>query len=314
MVTEPVPIMPRSGAAAIHMIDYPRFGFRDRTMIAAARYLAKPALSLVSDARKIRFLLASPARLLGRPPAGTEVSPEQDGSLFVIPAGVPRDAPCLVYIHGGGFVAGSPWTHLRLAGHLAARAGLTVYLPRYRLAPEYPCPAARDDIRAAYAALINRGIHPAAICGDSAGGNLALLLLVHIREQGWPMPRAAGLFSPVGTLADDISARMAAAPDEMLFPEARLHDIARDYLAGQNPNDPEVSPILADLSGLPPGLVQASSVEALAEDARRLARASGGFQVEFWPGLPHVLQFFVGRAPVADTAVDRMAAFLRARI
>jgi acetyl esterase/lipase len=188
---------------------------------------------------------------------------------------VAKDAPLILYIHGGGFTIGSPRTHAALAGHLAAHAGMRAHLPRYRLAPEHPFPAARDDIIARYVALCETA-PPIAICGDSAGGCLALQLAQHIRDTGLPAPKALCLIGPIADLSRDPVQSHDEAPDEMLIPPQWAERIRDVFLPGLDPRDPAISPLLGDLTGLPPTLIQAGAEEALAHDARRLAEAHGG--------------------------------------
>jgi monoterpene epsilon-lactone hydrolase len=222
---------------------------------------------------------------------------------------VAKDAPVIFYIHGGGFTIGSPRTHAALAGHLAAHAGMRAYLPRYRLAPEHPFPAARDDIIARYTAL-SETAPPVAICGDSAGGCLALQLAQHIRDKGLPAPKALGLIGPIADLSRDAGQSHDEAPDEMLIPPNGHTASATVFLPGQDPTDPGVSPLLGDLTGLPPTLIQASAEEALAHDAQRLAEAMDAVTLDLWPGLPHVWHIHAGRAPAADRALAQMGAFI----
>ena len=289
----------------------PDITFRDRLAIGTVRTVGKPAISLIGDARIIRALTDGPTRLMKSRPPGTRLEETAEGGLVATPPGVGPEAPWLIYIHGGGFVAGSPYTHLGLASHLALFAGMRVFLPPYPRAPEHPFPAGRDALRRAYAAHVERHGAPAALCGDSAGGNLALLVAQHARDAGWPAPGALGLMSPVLDLSQDIATRMREAPDEMLFPEHRLYQIRDDYLQGHAPSDPGASPLLGDLTGLPPTLIQASAAEAAAPDSLALAHRLDRAQVELWAGLPHVWQIFAGRAPVADAALRAMAAFLK---
>ncbi len=290
----------------------PDITFRDRLAIGTVRTIGKPAISVISDARIIRALTDAPTRLMKMRAPGTALEETAEGGLIATPKNVGSEAPWLIYIHGGGFVAGSPYTHLGLASHLAKFAEMRVFLPAYPRAPEHPFPAGRDAVRDAYAAHVERHGPPAALCGDSAGGNLALLVAQHARDAGWPTPGALGLMSPVLDLSQDIAARMRDAPDEMLFPEHRLYTIRDDYLQGHDPSDPGASPLLGDLTGLPPTLIQASAAEAAAPDGLALARGLDHARVELWAGLPHVWQIFAGRAPVADAALRAMAAFLKA--
>ncbi|MBZ9665901.1 alpha/beta hydrolase [Pseudomonas sp. LMG 31766] len=224
----------------------------------------------------------------------------------------------LLYLHGGAFMIGGPDTHRGICASLAKRAALEVCALDYRLAPEHPYPAARDDVVAAYQALLAAGYRAEqiAIGGDSAGGNLSLVGCLRILELGLPVPAALVCFSPV---TDFTGEQMHEPPagDPLLHPSwieqaAQLYcpaDLAR--------NDPGLSPLFADLSQLPPTLIQVGEDELLLNDSRRLAeraKAAGvNVRLERYPGLWHVFQAHVGMLRAADYAIARVAAFLRER-
>lgn len=224
----------------------------------------------------------------------------------------------LLYLHGGAFMIGGPGTHRGICASLAKRAALEVCALDYRLAPEHPYPAARDDVVAAYQALLAAGYRAEqiAIGGDSAGGNLSLVGCLRILELGLPVPAALVCFSPV---TDFTGEQMHEPPagDPLLHPSwieqaAQLYcpaDLAR--------NDPGLSPLFADLSQLPPTLIQVGEDELLLNDSLRLAeraKAAGvNVRLERYPGLWHVFQAHVGMLRAADYAIARVAAFLRER-
>jgi monoterpene epsilon-lactone hydrolase len=281
----------------------------DRFWRGIARRIDKPLLRLVANQRLLRVLFDISTRMGSALPRGATVIRDREDGLTITPMGVAKDAPVIFYIHGGGFTIGSPRTHAALAGHLAAHAGMRAYLPRYRLAPEHPFPAARDDIIARYTTL-SETAPPAAICGDSAGGCLALQLAQHIRDKGLPAPKALALIGPIADLSRDARQSHDEAPDEMLIPHEWAHRIRDVFLPGQDPTDPAISPVLGDLTGLPPTLIQTSREEALAHDAQRLAKALDTVTLDLWPGLPHVWHIHAGRAPAADRALAQMGAFI----
>jgi acetyl esterase/lipase len=287
--------------------------FTDRVFRGYARHVERTVLRLVGSQRVLRAIFAATAPLTAKLPRGMVPIRDSHGALWFRPDEVARDAPVLLYFHGGGFTIGSPRTHAALVGHLAVQSGLRAVAPRYRLAPEHPFPAAREDAVAAYERLVEAGTPPVAICGDSAGGCLALQVAQHARDVGLPMPKALGLIAPIGDLSGDIAARFASARDEILIPPHWPGRIKTVYLPGIDPADPLVSPLRGDLSGLPPTLIQAGAEEALAEDARRLGEAMDDVALEFWPGLPHVWQLHAGRAPAADRALAQLGAFVKAR-
>ena len=283
----------------------------DRFFRWQARHVERRTLHLVASQPVLRRLFALTAPLGGAVPRDMALRRASDGALWITPPEVGPDAPLLMYLHGGGFTIGSPRTHAALVAHLARHAGMRAVSVPYRLAPEHPFPAARDDAVKAYETLVAQGTPPAAICGDSAGGCLTLQVAQHARDSGSPAPRALGLIAPVADLSGDIGARFAGAGDEILIPPAWPRRIRAAYLPGIDPADPAVSPLLGDLSGLPPTLIQASAGEALVQDARRLAEAMDDVTLDLWPGLAHVWQMHAGRSRVADRALQRLGAFLR---
>jgi acetyl esterase/lipase len=285
----------------------------DRVWRFMARGLDRNVLRLIPSQRVVRALFAISAPLGSALPKGATMLRRRDGSIEIRPRGVGAEAPLIYYLHGGGFTIGSPRTHAALAGHLAAAAGMRVWLQRYRLAPEHPFPAAKEDAIAGYARLVAAGAAPVAVCGDSAGGCLALQVAAHAREAGLAMPRALGLIAPIADLSGEIAERFHAAEDEMLIPPAWPERIEAAYLPGIARDSADVSPVHGDLTGLPPTLLQASAQEALAWDAGRLAAAMDEITVDLWQGLPHVWHLHAGRAPLANKALAEMGAFLRAK-
>ncbi|WKX19627.1 MULTISPECIES: alpha/beta hydrolase [unclassified Streptomyces] len=226
----------------------------------------------------------------------------------------------LLYLHGGGYVVGSPDTHAGLAGELARRAGLRAVSVDYRLAPEHPFPAAVDDGLAAYRELLSTGTDPRdlVLAGDSAGGGLGIATLLAAREAGLPQPAAVALFSPWADLTlagGSIRSKEGADP---IFTGADVRAYADLYVGAGDRAAPLASPVFADLAGLPPLLVQAGANEVLLDDAVRLAARAGADDVEVTlevgPGLPHVYQLHYGRLEEADAALDRAARFLTARL
>ncbi|MGP3919310.1 alpha/beta hydrolase [Nonomuraea sp. 10N515B] len=187
----------------------------------------------------------------------------------------------LLYLHGGGFVVGSPrvTAHLTVAllQHLDGRA---VSLD-YRLAPEHSFPAASDDCLAAYRELLDAGTDPQRlmIAGDSAGAALAVVTMMRARELGLPMPAAAVLFSPAVDLTLSGASMRSKDGVDPIFTPADLEWYFDQYVAGSDRSAPEASPIFADLTGLPPLLIQVGSSELLLDDAVRLAARAGADEV-----------------------------------
>lgn len=257
------------------------------------------------------------------PPPGTisvqQVSVGGMHAEWVTPAGAPDDT-VILYLHGGGYVMGSCRSHRGLVGTIAAASGLRALIPQYRLAPEYPFPAALEDAVTAYRWLLDNGISPTKIvlCGDSSGGGLAVALLLLLREQGIAMPAGAALLSPWTDLAaTGESFRTRRRKDPWLRSEL-LAELGRAYADASDLEDPLISPVHADLSGLPRLFVQVGDFELLLSDSTRLVdnarRAGVEADVQIWAGMWHVWHAFAGRVPESDAAIDDLAAFLRLQV
>lgn len=228
------------------------------------------------------------------------------------------DRRVILYLHGGGYTLGSPDTHKGLASHLAASTRSSVLVPDYRLAPEHPYPAALEDAVAAYRALLDRH-KPGdiAICGDSAGGGLALCTAIALRDAGLPLPSALLLISPWTDMTLSGETITSRAEIDPMLTLGWLQRAAEAYRGGLPLSDPRLSPLYAVLDGLPPMLIQVGSDEMLLSDSQRLqerARAVGvevDLQIE--DGLWHDFQVHAGVLKASDAAIQRIADFLRAR-
>ncbi len=229
-------------------------------------------------------------------------------------------APVLLYLHGGGYIACSPETHRPLVSSLVRRVRGRAFVPRYRLAPEHPFPAALDDAKAAYRYLLDVeriGPEQIVIAGDSAGGGLALALALAIRDEQWPNPAGIVAFCPwtdlavTGVSLDENSERCA------MFTGDTIRRAARFYVGDADPTSPLISPLYGDFRGLPPMLVHASEDEVLRDDAIRVADAArnAGVDVELqlWPHVPHVWQFFAAVLPEARASLEATTRFVLER-
>lgn len=222
----------------------------------------------------------------------------------------------LLYLHGGGYTVGSRTTHRAVATHLAHSVGAVGHLLDYRMAPEDPYPAAVEDALAAYEAILDSGLAPAqvVVAGDSAGGGLSLAMALRAREQGVPLPAALGLVSP---WVDLTLTGLDESVSDPLLTRGWLERCADDY-AGDNRKWPEVSPLFADLSGLPPLFVQAASDEIIRGDVERLVAAAkdAGVTVhyevldEHW----HVSHLFAGMMREATEVVQQLGGGLRSAL
>lgn len=264
-----------------------------------AQYDRAPEAFPVSEAVQVKAVAAKKVR-------GEWLTPEGAADAVIL------------YLHGGGYVIGSPRSHRHLAAAIALATGMRTFTLDYRLAPEHPHPAALDDALAAYRWLRTRKHVPAhriVIAGDSAGGGLALALLVALRDAGEALPASAVLLSPWVDLSCTLpSCQPGAVPDPVIDPQV-IRAMARAYMGRRSLRQPHASPLFADLRGLPPLLVQAGGAESLLDDAREIAIAASRADVhttlEVWPRMIHVWQWY---APILDdgrVAIERIAEFMR---
>ncbi len=223
----------------------------------------------------------------------------------------------ILYLHGGGYIMGSINTHRELIARLSKAAQARILALDYRLAPEHPFPAPVEDATAAYRWMLAQGLKPSriAVAGDSAGGGLTVAALVAFRDAGLPMPAAGIPISPwVDLEAIGESMKTRSSQDPIVKPEM-IREIARVYLAGQNPRSPLAAPLYADLHGLPPLLIHVGDAEALLDDSKRLAeraKAAGvDVTLEVWPEMPHVWHLFAHFLPEGQQAIDRAGEFVR---
>ena len=260
------------------------------------RRTIRPALGDMRDLVRVRKAFSRPMP----PPRGARYTPATLGGVpgEWVEATQGEPQATLMYLHGGGFVGCSPVTHRAITASLARR-GFRVFAPDYRLAPEHPFPAAIDDVVAVWRALRAEqqaagGARRLVVAGDSAGGNLALALMLSLRDAGEPLPAAAALFSPVTDLGQGSPSIDDNAERDAMFHGDRLHHLADAYLAGADPLQPLASPLRGDLRGLPPLLVHVGAAEVLRDDSVRLAdkaRAAGvRVQLRVWPVVPHAWQ------------------------
>lgn len=273
----------------------------------------KPALGDLSDVARVRRALGVPLPA----PGGVRYRADTLGGVageWVEAESAAPAAATLLYLHGGGFVACSPRTHRPLTAALARR-GLRVFVPDYRLAPEHPFPAAPDDALAVWRAL--QAQQPGGrlvVAGDSAGGNLALGLLLRLRDAGEPLPAAAALFSPALDLTGGSASIVLNAECDAMFHGPHLAHLGRAYLGAADPAQPLASPLRGDLRGLPPLLVHVGRDEALRDDALRLAaqaRAAGvRVDLRVFERVPHVWQL-LHPLPEARRSVAAAARFLQ---
>ncbi|UFX43605.1 alpha/beta hydrolase [Bradyrhizobium sp. 41S5] len=233
---------------------------------------------------------------------------------------VPSDAPrnkAILYFHGGGFRIGSVASHRDLTARIADASGCRVLSINYRLAPEHRFPAALDDALAAYHYLRDLGLRPAdiAFAGDSAGGNLVLAAMLAAQDRALPLPAAGALMSPWTDLAASGASYQSRAEADPIHQRAMILALAKNYLGKDGDvSDPLASPLYADLTGLPPLLVQVGDRETVRDDsvdlAARAKTAGGDVELQVWDGMIHVFQMFP-EIPQAREAIASLAFFLR---
>jgi monoterpene epsilon-lactone hydrolase len=225
----------------------------------------------------------------------------------------------ILYLFGGGFVLGSPATRRKTAGHLALAAKARVLVPNYRLAPEYPFPAALDDAVRAYEWLLAHGAEPSktVVAGDSAGGGLAVSTVIAVRDRGLPMPAGIVALSPWADLSCSGESTTSCAATDIECTSAGLLEMASSYLGDGDPRQPLASPVFADLTGLPPILCVVGGDEALLDDTIRLVRSAGIAGVDstavIGAGMQHIFPIWAGAFPEADAAIALIGDWVQAR-
>lgn len=284
--------------------------------IIRAYFLAQPPDATLAQKRAARIALyadhiALPGDLHYTPVATTAVR----GEWSFIEGN--DTGPVVYYLHGGGYGMGSAQGWRAVGAVLGRTAGMRTFSLDYRLAPEHPYPAAVDDAVAGYRWLLAQGIAPEriAMAGDSAGGGLALACLLRARDEGLPLPAAAFLMSPWTDLTMQGPSIDHPRAFDPFNRRKGLEASARQYLAGHDPKDPLVSPLFANLKGLPPLLVHVGDDEAYLDDTTSLVRAAGGAGVSVrlrqWPDMFHVWHAWAPLLPEAREAMADAAAFLR---
>lgn len=273
-----------------------------------------------TDHVALRRTVNRAARHLPAPPSEIEFRSDRiEGvpSLWV-KAPESKQEKIILYLHGGGYIfCSAQTTHKDILWRLAKATHCRVLAPDYRLAPEYPFPAALDDAIKVYQWLLAQNYLPQniAIVGDSAGGGLTFGTVLKIRDLGLPLPACTVGMSPWTDLAVTGESIITNLKRDVLIPGDGLPEGAQYYLAGHDPYDPYASPLYGDHQGLPPALIQVSKDEVLLDDSRRLAakyKAAGvPCELQLWDGLPHVWQTLAMFIPEGKTAIEKMAVFIR---
>ena len=231
--------------------------------------------------------------------------------------GDPNSRHTLLYLHGGGYILGGPKTHRAMVKQICKYAGVQALLVDYRKAPENPFPAAIEDAEAAYDFLIAKGVAPEnmLLAGDSAGAGLSLALMLTLKENGKAQPKAVALLSPWSDLTASGASLVERADRDPMIDATRIQE-AIDFYRGDEPaSNPRISPLFADLSGLPPMLVQVGTEEVLFDDSTRLvdnAKIAGvSAELEIWQDMPHVHQLAYKLVPESRAALKSIGDFFR---
>lgn len=278
-------------------------------------YLVHPLLRLMIKRRLLKVSTPMEARAIFNSTLSAKISgvtygAGQEGGIEGEWAFMGRkNQNILLYLHGGGYIGCSPTTYRSITGGFA-KLGLSVFAPDYRLAPENPFPAAVEDALSVYRALL--GVYrpeQMIIAGDSAGGGLALALVLAAREASLPLPAGVILFSPWTDLAITGDSIKQNSKRESLLVGERIGEVAALYLGNADPKTPTASPLYGDLAGLPPVLIQVSEREILLDDAVRVAdkikAANGRVELQIWQNLPHVWQISQVFLPEARKALQQ---------
>lgn len=282
----------------------PPFGEGDQIDVAAARTQmeAMTANPQLFDGTELEATTAAGV------PAEWVTVPESDPTKVVL------------YLHGGGYVIGSIATHRGLVSRIAAAAGTRALSVGYRLAPETPFPGAVEDATSVYSYLLDQGIaaENIAIGGDSAGGGLTFATLVSLKEQGQPLPGAAFALSPWVDLEGLGESMQTKADADPMVQKDGLVEMGKLYLADADPKTPLASPLYAELTGLPPILIQVGTAETLLDDsiriADRLRDAGGTVELQQFEDLVHVFQAFAPIVPESLEAIEKIGAFLKSQL
>lgn len=236
---------------------------------------------------------------------------------------IPKDASdrgVLYYLHGGGYVIGSIQSHRHMVAQMAEAASMRACMIDYRLAPEHPFPAGLEDAVSGYHWLLALGhnANEIVLCGDSAGGGLTMATLLQLLDERTSLPKCAVLLSPWTDLTNELESRTTKLDAEPMLSAPGTKVNAQNYAKGEELTHPLISPINADLSDLPPMLIQVGTEEILLDDsivlADRMSDAGVDVQLDVWEGLFHVWQYYPGWLPEAQEAIDEISAFIRVHI
>jgi len=296
---------------------------RFKIVSLSSKLFFKPALARIRNLQRLRSYLDFVTKLNGINPKGAVyekgVVSHNGQTVPVVWASLaePSQSQVLLYIHGGGFIFGSADTHKHLAADIVGQLGIKAVLPNYRLAPEHIFPKGFDDVVTSYQALLEMGYqgHNIIIGGDSAGGNLTFALLAHIKANKLPMPACAFTFAALTDMTNTAESILENASKDCVLAAGRFDEMARVYAPGQDVKSPYLSPIFADLKGIPPVLMQASEGEMLIDDSRTMLKVLTDQGVDarlsVFGNSFHVFQILRGLVPEADQAICEVVGFIK---
>jgi monoterpene epsilon-lactone hydrolase len=230
------------------------------------------------------------------------------------------DGKLLLYLHGGAYVLGGCDLHRQMVSHIARAGRIRAILPEYRLSPEHKYPAAINDAVGVYRSLLKMGLKPQDIifAGDSAGGGLSVATLLALRDAGDPLPAAAVLLSPFLDVTGSGASMQSRADKDPWFRAEDIPIVADHYCEPHQRRFPLVSPVFANVEGLPPMLIQVGDHEILLSDSERLAdecvAAGIDVELEVWPEMWHVFQMFTRKMPESRQAIDKIGRYIQARL
>ncbi len=285
------------------------------------RLVIKPWVARVQNPAEARQAFENHAKRMHVHPASADY---RNGTVSGVPVtwvsrgAIERDE-VLLYVHGGGFIVGSPDTHKHMVAEIAGDLGIEAVMPRYRLAPEHPFPSGFDDVVTTYNGLIDRGLRADQIIlgGDSAGGNLVLALLAYLSDTNADLPQSAFVISPVVDMSGGFGSLKSNAKSEVLLCADRFDELGAMYLGDQDLKQPYASPFYAEFDRCPPILFHHSDGEMLRDDTlemqSKLVSQGHVVLVRSWPNAFHVFQIMTGHFPEARAAIKDIVAFIKAR-
>lgn len=283
---------------------------------AYLRLTEKPHLARATDPIKLRRSFEMKSRLFFRSPRGTRAAPQEVAGvpcLHVTTPGSDTGNPLILYLHGGGYIFGSPRTHKAMLAQLAKRTGFAALLADYRKAPENTFPAAVEDALAVYRAVAD---HPGGVVigGDSAGGGLTLALTLEILRLGLPLPLGVFCFSPLTDLSFESAAVRDNDASDVVLPASMASKMVSMYMGEADPLQPLASPLHGDFTGAPPVWISVGTSEILLDNSTQMAerlQAQGvDAQLTIEDDLPHVWPLFHTLLPEARATLDQLAGWI----